>query len=259
MLVVHKPAGGGGRFVCLTQIGPYPLNSFRCCTYLGSRYINSNLGVGRTELCPLMFSFLFYLQLINTSIIMAANSHRQLPIVDEETTEPGAHSTGAETLHGPICNDHLPFPHFQHQAGRHCQESSSSQPTMQTNITASAGHPSQGPDVSQQEAFPLGGSEISDSLESVDTREDEPGNGLRRPALDQSADHTHPTWTDFYFRPLFLISLSGLLVLMIAALEVLHRISQHNQGLVTASEDMHYVWTYGPTSGISQPAELNSF
>lgn len=189
---------------------------------------------------------------------MAGNRFRQLHTVDDEVTEPDAHSTGAETRHDLICNDPLPSPHFQHQAERRCQDSSSSQPTTQIDISVSADHSSQGPDASQQESFLLSDSEISDSSASVETRPDETGNDLQRPALDQSADRTHPMWTDVYFRPLFLISLSVLLILMIAALEFLYYISQHNQGLVNASEDMHYIWTYGPTFGKVRPTGLDS-
>ncbi|KAL2279073.1 hypothetical protein FJTKL_13650 [Diaporthe vaccinii] len=123
-------------------------------------------------------------------------------------------------------------------------------------VSVDEGHPTQNPDAPQHDTPLLSNPEISDSSASVETGADEPGNRLQRPALDQSAEHTHPTWTDFYFRPLFLISLSVFLVLMIAALEVGHYISQHNQGLVTASEDMHYVWTYGPTLVLTIVAAL---
>lgn len=103
--------------------------------------------------------------------------------------------------------------------------------------------------MSRQEAFLLSNLEISNSSASVETRHNDPGRGLQRPALDQSAEQTRPTWTEFYFRSLFLVPLSVLLILMIAALEILHYMSQNNQGLVTATEDMHYAWTYGPTFG----------
>lgn len=142
---------------------------------------------------------------------------------------------------------------------RHCHDSHSSVTTPQINILAGEDHSPWRPG-SQQHGTPLlSDAEISDSTASVETRDHEPANGLQRSSLNQSAQHMHPTWTEFYFSPLFLISLSVLLILMIAALEILYYISQHNQGLVTASEDMHYVWTYGPTFGKFHPTGLFHF
>lgn len=37
---------------------------------------------------------------------------------------------------------------------------------------------------------------------------------------------------------------------MLATLEVLHHISDKDQGLATSSESLHYIWTYCPTAGI---------
>lgn len=177
---------------------------------------------------------------------MAANGYRQLHTVDDVTTEQCTHNIGAETSPGLIHHARTPSFVLQDQAGRHCY------------VSVDEGHPTRNPDAPQHDTPLLSNPEISDSSASVETGDDEPGNGSQRPALDQSAEHTHPAWTDFYFRPLFLISLSVFLVLMIAALEVGHYISQHNQGLVTASEDMHYVWTYGPTLGNFQSTRLGS-
>jgi hypothetical protein len=47
-------------------------------------------------------------------------------------------------------------------------------------------------------------------------------------------------------RAFLLILVLGFMV-MIAALETLAWLSKRNQGLATANEDWHYLWTYGPT------------
>jgi hypothetical protein len=38
---------------------------------------------------------------------------------------------------------------------------------------------------------------------------------------------------------------------MIASLEVLNYFSGRNFGIVTADSSLHYLWTYGPTLGMS--------
>lgn len=189
---------------------------------------------------------------------MSACSYRQLHAVDNMAATHGPHSIGAERSPGPIHDARTPSFELHDQAGCHCHRPGSSEPTLEINISADEGHPSREPDAPQHDTPLLSNPEIPDSSASVETRDDEPGNTLQRPTIDQSAEHTNPTWTDFYFRPLFLISLSVLLILMIVALEVLHYISQHNQGLVNASENMHYIWTYGPTFGKARPIGLDS-
>ena len=39
---------------------------------------------------------------------------------------------------------------------------------------------------------------------------------------------------------------------MIITLEVLFRISEQRQGLVSTSKDNHFYWTYGPTAGMER-------
>lgn len=158
----------------------------------------------------------------------------------------------AESSQYPKIDPRTPCPAIQDQAERQCHDSRSSELTPQISNSSDEGHLSQGPEESQHDTTLLNDAEISNSSPSVDMRDDDSENGLQAPGPDQSAEHTHPTWTDPYFRPLFLTSLATFLILMIAVLEVLHHISQHNQGLVTVSENMHYLWTYGPTFGKSQ-------
>lgn len=189
---------------------------------------------------------------------MAASSYQQLHTVDDETATHGPQSMGAGSP-GPINGARTPLFELQYQAGRHCHGSDGSELTPQINISADEDHPSREPEVAQHDTPLLNGPEVSESPVSVDPTNDESGNGFQRPALDQSAQHFPPAWMDFYFRPLFLASLSVFLILTIAVLELLHHISQHNQGLVTASESMHYAWTYGPTFGKSQPYPQSLF
>lgn len=190
---------------------------------------------------------------------MAGSSYRQLHTVDDDFTELRPDNISTETIQGQVYNVETIFSDIQDQAGHHCHGScnSESTPTPQINIIADETHPSRRLDTAQHDTALLSSPEISNSSTSVETRDNEPGNGFQRPTMDQSAECLHPTWTDFYLRPVFLISLSVFLTSIIAVLEVLHYISQHDQGLVTASEDMHYIWTYGPTFG-KQPARLGS-
>ncbi|TPX12840.1 uncharacterized protein E0L32_006720 [Thyridium curvatum] len=51
----------------------------------------------------------------------------------------------------------------------------------------------------------------------------------------------------FHLGPLFLVPLIILFALMIGALEVLRFFSDRDRGIVVATEDRHYLWTYGPT------------
>lgn len=49
-----------------------------------------------------------------------------------------------------------------------------------------------------------------------------------------------------------LLCLIVVLVFMIIALEVTQYLSIENQGLVTTTQRIHYLWTYGPTAGNTQ-------
>lgn len=188
---------------------------------------------------------------------MAGNNYRQFHSVDDEAAEHVAHSTDAETSQGPLHDARAPLLELQHQAGQHCHISQHSEPTPHINILGDEIHPSQTPDTPRNNQYLLSDYDISNSTAAVEIRYDELGNVLQSPVLDQSAEHTHPMWTDFCFSPLCLIFLSVLLALIITALEISYYISQQNQGLLTASEDMHYVWTYGPTLGKVELLGLN--
>lgn len=58
-----------------------------------------------------------------------------------------------------------------------------------------------------------------------------------------------PRWTPFYLRAPFLFSQAFVFALMIAALEALYYVSKRDKGLTTTSQNLHYLWTYGPTFG----------
>lgn len=185
---------------------------------------------------------------------MDGSRYQQLHSETEEVIETtsSAEFGDAESSQYPKNNTRTPFPAIQDQAERQCHDSRSSEPTTQISNLVDEGHLFRGPEDPQHDNPLLSDSEISHPSVSVEMRDDGSENGLQPPGPDQSAEHTHPTWTDPYFRPLSLTSLATFLILMVAILEVLHHISQHNQGLVTVSENMHYVWTYGPTFGKSQ-------
>lgn len=67
---------------------------------------------------------------------------------------------------------------------------------------------------------------------------------------DCATGMAEPKWAPFYLRPPFLLGQAAVFVLVIAALEALYRMSERNQGLTTASQNLHYLWTYGPTFGM---------
>lgn len=58
-----------------------------------------------------------------------------------------------------------------------------------------------------------------------------------------------PRWTPFYLRAPFLFGQAFVFALMIAALEALYYVSERDKGLTTTSQNLHYLWTYGPTFG----------
>lgn len=60
----------------------------------------------------------------------------------------------------------------------------------------------------------------------------------------------------FHLGPLFLVPLIILFALMIGALEVLRFFSDRDRGIVVATEDRHYLWTYGPTLSKHFPFHL---
>ncbi|EOD51312.1 hypothetical protein UCRNP2_1955 [Neofusicoccum parvum UCRNP2] len=67
---------------------------------------------------------------------------------------------------------------------------------------------------------------------------------------------TEPRWTPFHLRRPVLLAAAAVFVLMVVALEVLHHVSERDDGLATVSENMHYLWTYGPTAVLTVLAAL---
>ena len=57
------------------------------------------------------------------------------------------------------------------------------------------------------------------------------------------------SWKPTSLRRVTLTILACCLLALLVVLEVLHRISKNNQGLMTVRSDLHYLWTYGPTAG----------
>lgn len=179
---------------------------------------------------------------------MAESTYQQLHAMDEQTTEHEAPSLDEEAGCNSMSNDRIRSPDVQDRAGRHFRGSLSSEHPTHIPISPDEDHPSRRSDAPRNDT-PLLNDNETDSSPSAGTTDGESRNGSQVPALDQSAQNLRPTWTEVYFRPLFLIVLALLLALIIVVLEILNSVSQHNQGLVTASEDMHYIWTYGPTFG----------
>ncbi|GME31222.1 uncharacterized protein LTHEOB_12502 [Neofusicoccum parvum] len=67
---------------------------------------------------------------------------------------------------------------------------------------------------------------------------------------------TEPRWTPFHLRRPVLLAAAAVFVLMVVALEVLRYVSERDDGLATVSENMHYLWTYGPTAVLTVLAAL---
>lgn len=172
---------------------------------------------------------------------------------DNEANERAVNSMDGGTSRYPFDVVHSPQLEIQDQAEYHCHNSRSFEAAPQINIPAGEDHLYWTSQTPQNDTLLLSDTGISEASAPVQRRDYEPATGLQSPPSDKPAEQLPSTWTDFYFRPLFIVSLSVFLILIIILLEVLHHISQHNQGLVTASEDMHYAWTYGPTFGTSQP------
>lgn len=55
-------------------------------------------------------------------------------------------------------------------------------------------------------------------------------------------------WTPWSLRSKFLLGNCLLFAIFIVLLEVLYGISQRHHGLAQSKENMHYLWTYGPTA-----------
>jgi hypothetical protein len=75
-----------------------------------------------------------------------------------------------------------------------------------------------------------------------EAREDNEDNDVRTPTRKPRAS---VPWT---LRRLSLLGLIAFLITLIVALEVLHYLSNKNQGLVTADQDAAYLWKYLPTA-----------
>ncbi|GME51181.1 uncharacterized protein LTHEOB_12502 [Neofusicoccum parvum] len=67
---------------------------------------------------------------------------------------------------------------------------------------------------------------------------------------------TEPRWTPFHLRRPVLLAAAAVFVLMVVALEVLRYVSERDDGLATVAENMHYLWTYGPTTVLTVFAAL---
>lgn len=74
-------------------------------------------------------------------------------------------------------------------------------------------------------------------------------NSLRTPDDEGILRSDTPKWAPFYVRPPFLLGQAIVFILVITALEVLYHVSEKNQGLATVPQNLHYLWTYGPTFG----------
>lgn len=182
---------------------------------------------------------------------MADSSYRTLQAVDDEITAGGPRHVDAGTCRDPTYNAHTPSPYVEDpQAGHPYQGARSSEPTTSTNSSVAEGHQAPESDAPQHDTPFLSGPDIARPLNSQEqTRPDGLKSRFQERVLDVSAERQYPRWKMFYFRLPFLVSFAILLVLIIAGLEALYHVSQQNQGLVTASESMHYAWTYGPTFG----------
>lgn len=178
-------------------------------------------------------------------------THPQQGPYSSESTTPIDISVNIETYQGHTYNALTPPSDPEDLQDDPCrQDSRSSGSTTFTIASFDEGHPACETDLLQLDT-PL--NQVPDITGQPhcqeQTRHDDLGSGSQECAPDKLAGRQHPRWTMFYFRLPFLLSLSTLLALMIAGLEPLHHVSRHNQGLVTASESMHYAWTYGPTFG----------
>ncbi|KAH0172683.1 hypothetical protein KCU67_g1627, partial [Aureobasidium melanogenum] len=63
-----------------------------------------------------------------------------------------------------------------------------------------------------------------------------------------STTQDHPKCISWALHQAHLIGLLVFLLGLIAALQLLYNLSERNQGLATATQNIHYIWTYGPTA-----------
>ena len=67
---------------------------------------------------------------------------------------------------------------------------------------------------------------------------------------DDGSGSTRRLWVPFVLRRKGMILFWGVFVALLATLVSLYISSNRNHGLVTVKqEDLHYLWTYGPTAG----------
>lgn len=71
-------------------------------------------------------------------------------------------------------------------------------------------------------------------------------------AEDEDSSHRPVHHVPWALRRRHLLCLMVVLVFMIIALEVTQYFSIRNQGLATTTQQIHYLWTYGPTAGNAQ-------
>ena len=69
----------------------------------------------------------------------------------------------------------------------------------------------------------------------------------RKPSNNSSK--TGHEWIPTSLDPRFFLGCAFMFFGMIITLEVLFRVSEQRQGLVSTSKDNHFYWTYGPTAG----------
>lgn len=181
---------------------------------------------------------------------LEATQLRQSP--DSSESRPSNNiSVETEAFQSPTYAVRTPSPDVEAaDAGPPHQDWCTSQQTTSTDILVNESDPTHGPDTSHHDTPLLSAPVLAGPATSQEQpRQDSllANSYQQEHAQEKSAEPQRPRWTMFYFRLPFLVPFSVLLALIIVGLEVLYQTSQHNQGLVTASESMEYVWTYGPT------------
>jgi hypothetical protein len=66
--------------------------------------------------------------------------------------------------------------------------------------------------------------------------------------VTQTSSSKHTASVPWTLRRLSLLGLGASLVALVVALEILHFLSDKNQGLVTTDQDATYLWKYLPTA-----------
>lgn len=159
------------------------------------------------------------------------------------------------TLHSRICCANVEDP----ETRTYCPASRGLEPTTMPNSALRESNLAQGSaGIHNYSTISICSDEPGPSTCQEQTIHDAQGVGLHEPVLDESAERENPRWTVFYFRLTFLTTFSKILILILVGLEVLYHVSQQNQGLLTASEGMHYAWTYGPTFCESEYTSLRN-